>query len=360
MDWQIMVDDILKTYAPMVDTTLWWPPPAAQDAPRHLPPASSLHLRALDTRDPGALKGVFDEYWPAYRRWFERPEPRPRASLAQSRRALAEHMPELLPVWEDLVQELDPTDDVAARFLSEWDPPPLTSNCSQAVLRDGRLVRNYDYDPALFDAVVLRSHWLRPVIGTADQVWGLLDGMNDAGLIVSFTFGGRPDVGVGFGIPLVVRYVLETCTTTRQATDVLRRIPIHVAYNVTVTDASGDSATVFVGPSRPVRVTSHRATTNHQEQVDWPEHATRFLSVERLDELERAVESGDDVVDVMLRPPMRADRFADGFVTLFTAEYDRRVLEVTYHWPGQRWTQPLDGPLDRTISVDLAAVPVPA
>jgi predicted choloylglycine hydrolase len=356
MDWQTMVTDILKTHAPMVDTTMWWPPPAAQEAPRHLPPSTTLHLRALDTREPGALKGVFTEYWPAYRRWFLRPEPRPRATLAESRSALEQHMPELVPVWEQLVNELDPTDEVAARFLSQWDPPPLTSNCSQAVLGDGRLVRNYDYDPALFDAVVVRSHWLRPVIGTADQVWGLLDGMNDVGLVVSFTFGGRSDVGVGFGIPLVVRYVLETCTTTEQATAVLQRIPIHVAYNVTITDARGESATVFVGPARPARVTTRRATTNHQERVDWPEHAARFLSVERLETLERAVGTDDhEVVDVMLRPPMRADRFADGFVTLYTAEYDKRFLEVTYHWPGRRWTQLLDGPLDRTISIDLAA-----
>lgn len=353
MDWQTMVEETMKTYAPMVDTTLWWPPPAATEAPRHAPPMARMHLRALDTREPGALHGVFSEYWPAYRRWFLRPEPRPRASLVASRRALAKHMPELLPVWESLMDELEPNDEVAARFLSQWDPPPLTSNCSQAVLSDGRLVRNYDYDPALFDAVVVRSHWLRPVIGTSDQVWGLLDGMNDAGLVVSFTFGGRPDVGVGFGIPLVVRYLLETCTSTGQATAALQRIPIHVAYNVTVSDSWGDSATVFVGPTLPARVTSRKVTTNHQGRVDWPEHAERFLSVKRLEALEDAVLDGSDVVDVMLRPPMRADRFADGFVTLYTAEYDRRLLEVTYHWPGQRWTQPLDGPLDRSVDVDL-------
>ena len=348
-----MVEETMKTYAPMVDTRQWWPPPAATEAPRHTPPMARMHLRALDAGEPGALKGIFTEYWPAYRRWFLRPEPRPRGSLDDSRRALSRHMPELLPVWESLVEELEPADDVAARFLSQWDPPPLTSNCSQAVLSDGRLVRNYDYDPALFDAVVVRSHWLRSVIGTADQVWGLLDGMNDAGLVVSFTFGGRPEVGVGFGIPLVVRYVLETCTTTAEATRVLQRIPIHVAYNVTVSDASDNSATVFVGPGRPAQVTSRKTTTNHQGDVDWPEHAQRFLSVERLEVLQGAVRDGSDVVDVMLHPPMRADRFADGFVTLYTAEYDRRRLNVTYHWPEQQWTQPLNGPLDRATDVDL-------
>lgn len=33
---------------------------------------------------------------------------------------------------------------------------------------------------------------------------GLLEGLNDAGLAVSLTFGGRPEVGEGLGIPLVI------------------------------------------------------------------------------------------------------------------------------------------------------------
>ena len=352
MDWQTMVSDILETYAPSVDTTGWWPPPAAKEAPRQLPPGTQLHLRALDTQDPGALSGVFSEYWPAYRKWYFRVD-NPLTSLARSEAALREHMPELVPVWQALVRELGGNDDEVARFLTEWNPPPLTSNCSQAVLDNGRLVRNYDYDPALFDAVVLRSSWLRPVIGTADQGWGLLDGMNDAGLVVSFTFGGRPDVGVGFGIPLVVRYILETCNTTNQAVAVLQRIPVHVAYNVTVTDAAGERVTVFVGPSRPVEVTPRRVTTNHQGNVDWPEHATRFLSVERLNTLQDAVSDDADIVNVMLRPPMRATRFADGFVTLYTAEYDNTALEVTYHWPQTQWKQELHGDLNAAVEVEL-------
>ena len=40
--------------------------------------------------------------------------------------------------------------------------------------------------------------------------------MNDAGLAVSLTFGGRRALGTGFGIPLVVRYLLETCATVER------------------------------------------------------------------------------------------------------------------------------------------------
>jgi predicted choloylglycine hydrolase len=56
-----------------------------------------------------------------------------------------------------------------------------------------------------------------------DCLWGPLDGVNDTGLAVSLAFGGRPQVAAGFGIPLVIRYVLETCGSTEEATRTLRR-----------------------------------------------------------------------------------------------------------------------------------------
>ena len=46
-----------------------------------------------------------------------------------------------------------------------------------------------------------------------DGGWGLLDGMNDAGLAGSLTFGGRFAQAPGVGIVIVLRYLLETCDT---------------------------------------------------------------------------------------------------------------------------------------------------
>ena len=101
------------------------------------------------------------------------------------------------------------------------------------------LTRNYDWEYRLFEAVVARTAYTgRRVLGTLDCLRGLLDGINDAGLAVSLTFGGRPQVGEGFGIPLVIRYVLEVCAST-EAMQVLRRIPVHMSYNVTTIDATG-------------------------------------------------------------------------------------------------------------------------
>jgi predicted choloylglycine hydrolase len=67
--------------------------------------------------------------------------------------------------------------------------------------------------------------------------WGLLDGINDAGLAVSLTFGGRMAQGPGFAIVIVLRYLLETCDTVTEAVERLRTIPVMIPQNVTLVDA---------------------------------------------------------------------------------------------------------------------------
>jgi predicted choloylglycine hydrolase len=267
-------------------------------------------------------------------------------------------MPQLLPIWEELRGALAGEDEVLARFLTAWDPPSLLHNCSTVLLPGDSplLVRNYDYDPALIDGVLLETRWGgRQVLGTADQVWGLLDGVNDAGLAASFTYGGRPEVGRGFGIPLVLRYLLQTCDDVAHAVETLSRIPIHVSYNVSLLDVHGDHATVFVGPLEGARVTRELVTTNHQERVHWPQHAARYASVERAQHLSSVVAHGyGAVVDAMLEPPVRADRFHEGFGTIYTAVYQPTRGQVTYRWPQQSWTLRLGSVEDeeRTVTLD--------
>ena len=75
------------------------------------------------------------------------------------------------------------------------------------------LVRNYDLDPNLNEGLILHSNWnARKVIATSEFLWGVADGMNDAGLALSLVFGGRKVLGDGFGIPLILRYALEVCS----------------------------------------------------------------------------------------------------------------------------------------------------
>ena len=248
------------------------------------PRSNQIVFQAVRER---GLRRLFEQRWPAYRGWYERDGEAVRPSLAEARSALERHMPELVPAWSALVAAVG-ADELAARMLTLYDPPPLLSGCSQAVLAGGAaLVRNYDYDPNLFDAVVLQTRFADTrVIGMADQLWGLLDGVNDRGLAVSFTFGGRRCAGRGFSIPIVVRYVLETCATVAEGVAALKRIPVQAAYNVTLLDRHADHATVWLAPGEATRVTEHRVATNHQGVVDWPEYARWTRTVERFDHLD--------------------------------------------------------------------------
>jgi predicted choloylglycine hydrolase len=168
---------------------------------------------------------------------------------------LKRYMPELTGTWERLV-ELSGGDETAARMLTLYDPPRFLPGCSQLALpgETPMLIRNYDYRPDLCERVVFSSAFTgRRVIGSSDCLWGLLDGMSDAGLAISLAFGGRRGVASGFGIPLIIRYVLELADTLADAVAVLARVPVNMAYNLTVLDRSGDTASVFVAPGVQAR-----------------------------------------------------------------------------------------------------------
>ncbi len=312
-----------------------------------------LAFRAISEPLPGPRwAGLFEEYWPAYRRWWAKDGVSVRPSYAECRRAIRRHMPEILPLWEELTELAGGGDD-AARFLSFYGPPAYLSACSQAIWpgEEPLLVRNYDYSPRAFDALILRSEWQgRAVLGMTDGLFGLVDGMNDAGLAVSLTFGGRPGrgpgrTGAGLGIPIVLRYLLETCATVPAAIAVLervpRRIPSHMSYNVTVLDRDRRYLTAYLAPDRETIVTHMAVATNHQSASNgWAMRALR-ATVERerflLQRLTLHVDPEDKFIGAFLRPPLYSTAFGQGFGTLYTAAYRPARGQLDLHWPGSVW-----------------------
>jgi predicted choloylglycine hydrolase len=304
-----------------------------------------LTFTAIDENGPGdKWAALFRRLWPAYRRWWLSEGEMARPTYLECRNAVRDHMPEMLDLYDQLA-ELAGGDDMAARFLSVYSPPPYLAACSQAVWPgpEPMLVRNYDYSPRAFDAVLLRTNWLgRRVLGMSDSLIGLLDGMNDEGLAVSLTFGGRRVVGNGFGIPIVLRYILQTCVTVDEAAAVLQRIPCHMAYNVTLLDKANRHKTVFVSPDRSAAITDAAAATNHQHEVEWTDHARATASVEReeflLERLLRNPESEQKFVAAFQRPPLYSLNFDGGFGTLYTAAYRPAAGTLDLRWPGLTWT----------------------
>jgi predicted choloylglycine hydrolase len=319
-----------------------------------------LSLRAVEEDEPDdQIAAHLQATWPAIRSWWN-DGPGTRPSAAVSRARLEEHMPELVPLWQRLAAMLGDDPDAAAA-LALWNPPPFLTGCSQAAVLPGgpALVRNYDWDYRLFEAVVARTGYDgRRVLGMLDSLWGLLDGVNDAGLAISLTFGGRPQSGEGFGIPLVIRYVLQTCANVEEAVRALRRIPVHMSYNVTVLDRGGSWSTVYLAPDRPAHATSRSVATNYQGKVEWAPYAAAIRTVERQERLEEMLAAGADagsVVAACLRPPLYATRFGEGFGTLYTAEYRPGEGVARYYWPGQTWEHSLDRLGPTAIQVELDA-----
>jgi predicted choloylglycine hydrolase len=310
----------------------------------------AITFHAYHEIDPGPRwEALFEATWPAYHEWFLREGDAARPSYLHCRRALREHMPELVPSWEALV-DLAGGGDAAARMLSLWCPPRFIAGCSQVTLRGSRgpaLVRNYDYAPSQFEGVIASTGYVRRVAGSSDCLWGLLDGVNDAGLAASLTFGGRPEHGEGFGIALVLRYLLETCETAAQAAGVLERLPVHFSYNVMLLDDTGHGLLTYVRPDRPAVTQPRRVATNHQESIEWQAYAEATHTQERethLRELlaEEPPPDEEQVIAAFLHEPLYGHHFDQGFGTLYTAVLRPEERGIEYRWPEASWEQRLD------------------
>jgi predicted choloylglycine hydrolase len=186
----------------------------------------------------------------------------------------------------------------------------------------------------------------RRVIAMGDCLWGVLDGMNDSGLAVSLAFGGRRVVGDGFGVPIILRYVLEFCDTVDQAVDALERIPTHMSYNVTVLDRSNQFRTVFLAPDRPPVTRQLPVATNHQGRVEWRKHAEVTGSLEResflISRLADSEETDQGFIRSFLCAPLYSTSYDRGFGTLYSTWYRPRLGEMALYWPGVAWTQSFD------------------
>ncbi|WBP90627.1 C45 family autoproteolytic acyltransferase/hydolase [Kitasatospora cathayae] len=259
------------------------------------------------------------------------------------------HMPELVPVLDRLAGQLDRPE--AETFLTHAALRPFSPACTQ-IGTNGTLLRNYDFPPDQCEGTVVSSCFLRPVIGMQDILWGLLDGMNDAGLAVSVTYGGRSVHGPGFAILIVVRYLLETCDTVDEAVGRLRSLPVAVPQNLTLVDPA-KAVTVFVGPDMSPTVAPDACAANHQHLPVTDEQERALRTQERL----LAIRTAGADVAAMLKPPLYRSVDEQGWGTLYTARYQPVEGRVTYYWPGESWQQSFDdfAPGSRTVALGRAS-----
>jgi len=315
---------------------------------------NGLTFRAIqDSGDCAALAPVFQSRWPNYLRWYLSEGDRARPTYAACARQMKAHMPELVPAWERLTERLTERlgkgaggGDLIARFLSLWNPPAFISGCTQAVWTRERpaLIRNYDYPPELCDATLLHARFggMRSM-AMSDCLWGVLDGINEHGLAVSLAFGGRRSRGEGFGIAIVLRYILETCETAAQALKVLRRVPVHLPYNLAILDRAGDWRTIFISPDREPEARREPYSANRQDANLRPEDTRVADTVRREALLENVMSNPNETKERLLErftePPIYRPVGPGDWGTLYTACYRPETRAVELRWPNTSWTQ---------------------
>ena len=310
----------------------------------------TLTFDAVDEKTAGAKwHQRWQRSWSAYEAWFIARGGDAGPDRAACLTALQSHMPEIVPVYQQLVA-IAGGSDRAARFLSTWCPPRYLGGCSLAAMSDDtdvRLLRNYDLSPDLNEGLLLRTEWSgRAVMGMVEFLWGLSDGINYAGLSVALAYGGRSETEEGFGVTTILRYVLEVCDTVEEALAVLQRVPSHMAYNIVLADASGATASVELLPGGGARRMPNAIATNHQSGPELPDRAPFTRTYERH---QHFTDNNRGVRDLHLafgEAPLLQDRYAEGFGTLFTAEYDPKALTMRLIWPDQAWSSQADNRQD--------------
>ncbi|WP_420404552.1 C45 family autoproteolytic acyltransferase/hydolase [Nisaea sp.] len=296
-------------------------------------------FRAVDEPVPGPFaRRAIEESREFARGWYARAERIPDPDAC--RRRVAQDMPEMLPVFDDLA-EFAGDDAAMVAALAGIDPPPLIpAGCTVRALSRplATLLRNYDFHPDATSGVILRTNWAGTgVLGMGEGVSGLLDGVNEHGLAAAMTFGGRHVYGSGFGIILIVRYLLQVARDLKDAAEVLARLPCAWAHNVVVQDPTGKAIRAELAPDRAPSIVEVDAATNHQANVV-PAESSRW----RFETAGGLPDDADMARTIFSRGRLCLDDFEGWLGTLYTAEYRPPDGSVRFHWGADSWEQSLD------------------
>jgi predicted choloylglycine hydrolase len=282
----------------------------------------------------------YHDYLDSYRTQFLSEGELKRPSLVDCENALKEYMPEMWQQWKQITQ-LVQASDLEARLLSFYGAVPQVMGGSQTVWMryPNQLIRNYEGFISESECVLMMTHNQKAILGNSACLWGLVDGMNEDGLCVAGSFGGSDEVGDGFSLALVLRYVLECCSNTLDAVDVLCRVPINSVCNVTILDVYGQVRTIELSPLNRPDVTIKPFAVNTQKISSLETYQTVASSFERQQILIRQLYDPVISIEAMTRTftyhPFLKHLDGGGFGTLYTAVYNPSLKTCELRWPHQ-------------------------
>ena len=212
--------------------------------------------------DGGLLRG----HVPAYRKWYlkelGRARTSPRAGMLEN---TCPSWSRSTSAWSSLLAATSspPLPRSTGRPASWWAAPGLPGT-GTAIRSSSATTTTPSRAEGIVKVDLLDEG---RVIGMSDCLWGLLDGVNQAGLAASDVRGptrGGKRIRHPVGGSLPARDAGPS--PTREA---LARLPIHAAQNVTLLDRTGARGHRLRGSRPRARVRDVPAATNHQNPDDW-------------------------------------------------------------------------------------------
>jgi predicted choloylglycine hydrolase len=186
-------------------------------------------------------------------------------NIRAEQRTFAKYSPTL---WEEiggLAEGLGiPMERAVLNFGNDGLRPPIGA-CS-AIMTAGVYGRNYDFRPRYYGArfALVQATGSYASVGASELLTGRLDGTNEHGLTIGLHRVRKSPRFPGLSSVLLVRLVLDQCTTAAEAVALLRRLPHAMQYNYSLLDANGVAAVVEAMPgSVAVRTGDWLACTNH-------------------------------------------------------------------------------------------------
>ncbi|WP_273831702.1 C45 family autoproteolytic acyltransferase/hydolase [Guptibacillus sedimenti] len=235
-------------------------------------------------------------------------------NIEEARTVYQHFAPHLLDEMEGMSETLSISLNDALTLFSGYDLPKLEGLGCTALMTDQGYVRNYDFGPDYYDGrLILRQpSECYATCGHSLLGIGLHDGMNEHGLTVGLHFVSTRLHQKGLMAGIIVRMVLDTCRTVEEAIILLKDLPHADEYNYSLTDASGKSSVVEIGPSgSEVRCKATLYCTNHFQKSNSPQ-ATES-SIQRLTYLEN---------HPIVKVEKWFDEFRNPFSPLFFRDYD--------------------------------------
>lgn len=170
---------------------------------------------------------------------------------------------ELTGLAEGLELSLNETVTLYSGYQQEW----TRSGCSILTTKEV-LVRNYDFHPKTYEGrfIVFQPEDGYATIGPAQRLTGRTDGMNEKGLTAGYNFVNRRRGGDGFIPTVILRMLLETCSTSKEAIDLIKEIPHRHTFNFVISDKTADSYVIEASP-RELVVIKNNYCTNHFESL---------------------------------------------------------------------------------------------